>query len=178
MTTEWRPLPEVARAAGVPESTARRHAKGVARDYLPTQAAGRFVLYDLAVAVPVLRRVAELFRRGQSHAHVADALAREFQPVVELEAPDAVVAVERHQPPQAPDAGWPAVLREVLTACNALRAELDQERAARVALEGKLSVMEVELVTAKRRAREFERVVESKLVSFLGRIKGTEKPGS
>ena len=44
-----------------------------------------------------------------------------------------------------------------------LRAELDQERAARLAMEGKLAVMEVELVTAKRRAREFERVVELKL---------------
>ncbi len=171
-------MPEVARAAGVPESTARRHAKGVARDYLPTQAAGRYLLFDQSVAVPILRRVAELYHRGRTQDQVAEALAREFQPVVELESHDAVVAIERHQPPQAPDAGWPAVLREVLTACNALRAELAEERAARLALESKLAVLEVELVTAKRRAREFERVVESKLVSFLGRIKGTEKPGS
>ena len=100
MTTEWRPLPEVARAAGVPESTTRRHAKGVARDYIPRQAAGRFVLFDMAVAVPILRRVAELFHRGRTQDQVAETLAREFQPVVELEPADAVVAVERHAPPR------------------------------------------------------------------------------
>lgn len=160
---EWRPLPEVARAAGVPESTARRHVRGVAQPYLPAQAAGRYLLFDQAVAVPILRRVAELYHRGRTQDQVAETLAREFQAVVELEPHDAVVAIERHAPPQAPDAGWPAVLREVLATCNGLRAELAEERAARVALEQKLLVMEAELVAGKRRSREFERAVEEKL---------------
>lgn len=149
-------MTEVARAAGVPESTARRHAKGVARDYLPTQAAGRYLLFDLAVAVPCLRRVAELFRRGRTHEQVAETLAREFPPVVELEAADAVVAVERHQPPRDQAQAFAPALAEIMTAYNQLRAELDQERAARVALEQKLLVLEAELVAGKRRAREFE----------------------
>jgi hypothetical protein len=167
MSTAWRPLPEVARASGVPESTARRYARGVALPYLPTQAAGRYLLFDQAVAVPILRRVAELYHRGRTQDQEVEILAREFMPIMELEAPDAVVAVERHQPPRDPDGGWPAVLRELLTAHNALRAELAEERQARAALEDKLRVLEAELIQGKRRQREFERAVE-------GRLKPTE----
>ena len=161
--TDMRPMAELARAAGLPESTARRYARGVARDYLPTTAAGRFILFDMTVAVLVLRRVAELFRRGHGHAHVADALAREFVPVTEYEPVDALVAVDRHAPPQGHESAFAPALAEIMGAYNQIRAELAEERAARVALEAKLAVMEVELVAGKRRAREFERVVEGKL---------------
>ena len=156
-----RPLAELARAAGLPESTARRYARGPALPYLTTQAAGRFILYDLAVSVPVLRRVAELFRRGQGHAKVAEILAREFQPIMELV--PAVVEDDRHTPPRDTDNDFAPALAEILAAYNALRAELAEERAARVALESKLAVLESELVAGKRRQREFERVVEGKL---------------
>lgn len=159
--TDMRPLAELARASGLPESTARRYARGPALPYLPTTSAGRFVLYDLAVSVPVLRRVAELFRRGQSHAQVAETLAREFQPVVELV--PAMVADDRHAPPRDADHAFAPALAEIMGAYNQIRAELAEERAARVALEGKLAVLESELVAGKRRAREFERVVERKL---------------
>ena len=163
MTTEWRPLPEVARAAGVPESTARRHAKGVARDYIPRQAAGRFVLFDLGVAVPVLRRVAQLFHRGRTQDQVAEILAREFRPVAEYEPQEAAVAIGRHEPPQSPGDALAPALAEILAAYNTLRAELAEERQARAALEDKLRVLEAELIQGKRRQREFERAVENRL---------------
>ena len=160
---EWRPLPDLARAAGVAESTCRRYARGVAQPFLPIQSHGRFVLYDLAVGAPILRRVAELYRRGRTQEQVAESLAREFMPVVELEAPDALVAVERHQPPRDPAGAFAPALAEIMAAYNQIRAELDVERQARAALETKMGVLEAELVASKRRAREFEQVVEGKL---------------
>ena len=159
--TDMRPMAELARAAGLPESTARRYARGPARDYLPTTSHGRFVLYDLAVGAPVLRRVAELYRRGRTHEQVVENLARDFVPVVELI--PSVVALGRHEPPQDPGESLAPALVEILAAYNALRAELSEERQARAALEQKLGVLESELVAGKRRQREFEQVVEGKL---------------
>ena len=159
--TVWKPLSELARAAGLPESTARRYARGVALPYMMTQAAGRFMMYDLTTAVPILRRVAELFRQGRPQEQVAEILGREFRLVVELEPADTMVVVERHAPPQA-QAFAPA-LAEILTAYNTLRAELADERQARAALEQKLLVLEAELTQGKRRQREFERAVDAKL---------------
>jgi uncharacterized protein involved in exopolysaccharide biosynthesis len=74
-----------------------------------------------------------------------------------------VVAVERHQPPRDQAQAFAPAVAEIMTAYNQLRAELDQERQARAALEQKLLVLEAELVQGKRRQREFERAVEGRL---------------
>lgn len=157
---EWICLSDVAKAADVPESSARRYAR-LAESYLPKRAAGRIVLFDKVVAVPIMRRIGTLFRRGYRAADVELALAQEFErpdePLV-----DALVE-ENHEPRLAPVAAVAAAMAEMMAACNALRAELTEERAARLALESKLAVLESELVAGKRRAREFEAAVERKL---------------
>lgn len=108
----------------------------------------------------MFRRIHALYVEGKRTEEIQAILAGEVPQVHEVATP---AATDATLPPQAPDAGWPAVLREVLATCNGLRAELDQERQARAALEQKLLVLESELVAGRRRQREFERAVEDKI---------------
>ncbi|MGD9611144.1 MAG: MerR family transcriptional regulator [Desulfovibrionaceae bacterium] len=141
-------------ATGLAGTTLRRYAKRFPA-FLPVKFVDRAARFQ-PDAVDVFRRVHALYEAGHRTEEIRAILAEEVPQVHEV-ATVATIA------PPAPDGGWPAVLREVLTAHNALRAELDQERQARAALEQKLLVLEAELIQAKRRSREFERAIEGRL---------------
>ncbi len=145
-------------ATGLAGTTLRRYAKRFP-GFLPVKIGDRAARFQ-PEAVDVFRRIHALYVEGHRTEEIRAILAEEVPQVHEVATPATTVATIA---PPAPDGGWPAVLREVLTAHNALRAELDHERQARAALEDKLRVLEAELVQGKRRQREFERAVENRL---------------
>ncbi len=74
-------LPEIAREAGVSESTCRRYVKNFS-DFIPMESRGRVNLYG-SDAIPVLKRVKELYDAGFNTSEIGVALAQEFSRTIE-----------------------------------------------------------------------------------------------
>ncbi len=143
---------------GLAGTTLRRYAKRFPA-FLPVKIVDRAARFQ-ADAVDVFRRIHALYVEGHRTEEIRAILAEEVPQVHEVATPATTVATIA---PPAPEGGWPAVLRELLATCNGLRAELDQERQARAALEQKLLLLESELILGKRRQRQFERAIEGRL---------------
>ena len=74
-------LPELARQAGVSESTSRRYAKNFS-EFIPGERKGRVTVYPSA-SVTVLQRIKQLYEAGYNTEQVHDRLSEEFDKVIE-----------------------------------------------------------------------------------------------
>ena len=76
-------LPELAREAGISESTARRYCKEFF-NFLPGHRSGRIRTYR-PECVQVLQRIKQLYDEGQETSQVREVLTQEFSQVVDVD---------------------------------------------------------------------------------------------
>lgn len=76
-------LPELAREAGISESTARRYCKEFF-NFLPGQKSGRIKTFK-PECIQVLQRIKQLYDEGQETDQVREVLTQEFSQVVDLD---------------------------------------------------------------------------------------------
>jgi len=76
-----RTLPELAKVAGVSESSARRYVKSFS-EFIPGEHKGRLKVYP-SEAVTVLKRIKQLYDSGYNTESVYDKLSEEFDRVIE-----------------------------------------------------------------------------------------------
>ncbi|MCA1794607.1 MAG: hypothetical protein LC660_12205 [Desulfobacteraceae bacterium] len=96
-------LPELARAAGVSESSARRYSKDFA-EFLPTANNGRFKKYK-GECVQAVKFIKKSYDAGQDKDQIRISLSYEFSQVVES---------NHQQPPQATEDPEKYTLRELM----------------------------------------------------------------
>lgn len=111
---EWISLPEAARQTGIPERSLRRYVDRHA-GFIPTRRHGRTVSIDPA-ALPILRRLRELYEAGKNAEQVEETLAEAFPHTLTVADPALTVL-----PAEA--------LRELAATLSVLRREVAGQRA-------------------------------------------------
>lgn len=83
MTPAKYSLLDLAKAAGMPESTTRRYCR-LFREYIPIEERGRVKFYHKD-AIPILHRVKELFKEGYNSDEINSLLINEFPRAVDVD---------------------------------------------------------------------------------------------
>ncbi|WP_027185666.1 MerR family transcriptional regulator [Desulfovibrio inopinatus] len=166
-------LKNIAKKLGRPESTLRWWRDRFA-EYVPWSGEGRTRMYP-PEAVKVFAFIEKAYKRGDNATQIKAGLSQRF-PV------DTSTAMAQYRSKSATQrqgndlvpmdmAGMILDQREAIAMLTqrlaqqeaAFKADIDQEREARLALENKLGVLEAELVAGKRRQREFEAHMADKI---------------
>ena len=94
-------LPEIARLAGLPETTARRYARQYA-DFLPSHSQGRVKKFK-PECVRIMQHIKNLYDEGMSQEVVRDVLSKEYSRLVDTDHQEPPLLPLAHTEPTARD---------------------------------------------------------------------------
>jgi len=97
-------LPEIARLAGLPETTARRYARQYA-DFLPSHSQGRVKKFK-PECVRIMQHIKNLYDEGMSQEVVRDVLSKEYSRLVDT---------DHHEPPLLPQVQGEPTVKDLMT---------------------------------------------------------------
>ena len=94
-------LPEIARLAGLPETTARRYARQYA-DFLPSHSQGRVKKFK-PECVRIMQHIKNLYDEGMSQEVVRDVLGKEYSRIIDTDHQEPPLLPLAHTEPTARD---------------------------------------------------------------------------
>ncbi len=170
MAEEYLTVSEMARRAGLAESTARRYIKNYS-EFFSTREEGQRVYYA-AEGVQILTEAAKLFNKGLTAGQVRESLAGGFAAAYDVESEVAAALVDRTENRESMVAMMERQTKAMETISKAF-AEMEWARQDKENLQRQL---EQERETRQREAAELKARME-RLESFLSDEGELDKPG-
>lgn len=155
---DWHTVSRAALETAVCENTIRRHLKRF-REFLKARKVSGVVRIP-PDTVEALREIVRYYDQGLRVDEVRARLLTRYRPQYETEA---VPPTDLMQGQSTGVSELAKALSDIAALAVDQRAALERLESRNVELEGKLKVLEAELIAGKQRAREFERAIEAKV---------------